>query len=77
MRAHALSGAAAWYMGYRPSYLVLRSLYRARRDRAALGLIWGYARSALTRAPRCGDRRVIEALRPRQRLSQVRRAVPE
>src|SRR4051812_20615946 len=29
VRAHALSGRAAWYMGYRPSYLVLRSLYRA------------------------------------------------
>ncbi|MDA0168663.1 glycosyltransferase [Solirubrobacter taibaiensis] len=77
VRAHVLSGAAAWYMGYRPSYLVLRSLYRARRDRAALGLIWGYVHSAATRAPRCSDKRVIAALRERQRLSSLRRAVPE
>jgi glycosyltransferase involved in cell wall biosynthesis len=69
IRAHKLSGEAAWYMGYRPSYLVLRSLYRARGDRAALGLIWGYASGAVRRAPRCSDRDVIAALRRRQRLS--------
>ena len=78
LRAHALSGHAAWYMGYRPSYLMLRSLYRATADRAALGLMWGYAASAVSRAPRCGDPRVIAALRERQRLSVVlRRSIPE
>jgi biofilm PGA synthesis N-glycosyltransferase PgaC len=78
LRAHALSGRAAWYMGYRPSYLFLRSLYRAGADRAALGLIWGYASSALTRAPRCGDADVIAALRSRQRLSvALRGGAPE
>jgi biofilm PGA synthesis N-glycosyltransferase PgaC len=78
MRAHALSGRAAWYMGYRPSYLFMRSLYRAGADRAALGLIWGYASSAVARAPRCGDARVIAALRSRQRLSvTLRGGIPE
>jgi glycosyltransferase involved in cell wall biosynthesis len=78
IRAHALSGRAAWYMGYRPSYLFMRSLYRATADRAALGLIWGYASSAVAGAPRCGDARVIAALRSRQRLSVALRAgIPE
>jgi hypothetical protein len=78
VRAHALSGRAAWYMGYRPSYLVLRSLYRSAADRAALGLIWGYVTGALTRAPRCSDARVINALRARQRLTvALRGGVPE
>lgn len=78
VRAHALSGRAAWYMGYRPSYLVLRSLYRSRADRAAVGLMWGYATGAVTRAPRCPDRRVIQALRSRQRLSiALRGGAPE
>ena len=78
VHAHKLSGEAAWYMGYRPSYLVLRSLYRARGDRAALGLIWGYAASAVRRAPRCPDRAVIDVLRGRQRLSvALRGGAPE
>jgi glycosyltransferase involved in cell wall biosynthesis len=78
VRAHALSGRAAWYMGYRPSYLVLRSLYRSRNDRAAIGLIWGYVTGAFTRAPRCPDTNVIAALRARQRLSvALRGGVPE
>jgi glycosyltransferase involved in cell wall biosynthesis len=76
--AHILSGTAAWYMGYRPSYLVLRSLYRARSDRAALGLIWGYLRSAVNRAPRCAEPGVIGVLRERQRLTvALRGGAPE
>jgi glycosyltransferase involved in cell wall biosynthesis len=78
VRAHALSGRAAWYMGYRPSYLVLRSLYRSLGDRAAVGLIWGYVTGAFTRAPRCPDAQVIAALRSRQRLSvALRGGAPE
>lgn len=78
VRAHTLSGWAAWYMGYRPSYLILRSLYRARRDRAALGLIWGYADAAVRRTPRCPEPGVIETLRARQRLTvALRGGAPE
>jgi hypothetical protein len=78
VQAHILSGGAAWYMGYRPTYLVLRSLYRARSDRAALGLIWGYVRGALTRAPRCPEPGVIPVLRERQRLTvALRGGAPE
>ena len=50
----AEEGDSAYYMWYRPSYMFLRTLYRAigLRDPAATGLAWGYARSALSRRSR-------------------------
>lgn len=70
-------GRASWYMGYRPSYLVLRALYRARRQPAALAMLWGYGAAALRRDRRCPDDAVIVALRDRQRLRQaLRRGAP-
>jgi biofilm PGA synthesis N-glycosyltransferase PgaC len=52
--SYADDGDSAYYMWYRPSYMLLRTLYRAigGRDPAAAGLAWGYARSALSRKPR-------------------------
>jgi glycosyltransferase involved in cell wall biosynthesis len=70
-------GRASWYMGYRPTYLALRALYRARREPAALAMLWGYAAAATRRAPRCPDSDVLRALRERQRLSvALRRGAP-
>jgi biofilm PGA synthesis N-glycosyltransferase PgaC len=70
-------GRAAWYMGYRPSYLALRAVYRARREPAALGMLWGYLRCAARRAPQCPNERLVHALRDRQRLgATVRRGAP-
>lgn len=70
-------GRASWYMGYRPSYLLLRALYRARRDPTALAMLWGYAGAAARRAPRCPDLQVVVALRERQRLvAALRRGAP-
>jgi poly-beta-1,6-N-acetyl-D-glucosamine synthase len=70
-------GRASWYMGYRPTYLIMRVLYRLRREPAALAMLWGYAAAAATGAPRCPDERVIEALRERQRLGvALRRGAP-
>ncbi len=70
-------GRASWYMGYRPSYLALRTLYRARREPAALAMLWGYAAAAARRAPRCPDERLVSELRERQRLgSTLRRGAP-
>lgn len=50
----AEEGESAYYMWYRPSYMVVRTLYRAigLRDPAAAGLAWGFARSALNRRSR-------------------------
>jgi glycosyltransferase involved in cell wall biosynthesis len=64
-------GRASWYMGYRPSYLALRALYRARRQPAALAMLWGYGAAALRREPRCPDAAVVGAIRERQRLRRA------
>jgi len=73
----AALGRASWYMGYRPSYLVLRSVYRAREEPAALAMMWGYASSALSRSPRCPDAQIVRELRSRQRLGPaLRRGAP-
>jgi poly-beta-1,6-N-acetyl-D-glucosamine synthase len=70
-------GRASWYMGYRPSYLALRTLYKARREPAALAMLWGYAGAAARRAPRCPDERLVSELRERQRLgTTLRRGAP-
>jgi hypothetical protein len=64
-------GAGAHFMGYRLSYLVLRSLHHARRDPVALSMIWGYVRAVLRRDPRCSDESVRRFVRDQQRLSQI------
>lgn len=70
-RAWAAQGRAAHYMGYRLSYLVLRSARYSMSDPAALAMVAGYLRAAATRAPRCPDRSVLEALRERQRIRDL------
>jgi glycosyltransferase involved in cell wall biosynthesis len=70
-------GRAAWYMGYRPSYLTIRAVYRARREPAALGMLWGYFGAAAKRVPQCPNEALVEALRDRQRLGPtLRRGAP-
>jgi glycosyltransferase involved in cell wall biosynthesis len=67
----AALGRASWYMGYRPSFLALRALYRARESPAHLAMIWGYGRAALGREGRCPDVELVTALRDQQRLRRV------
>jgi glycosyltransferase involved in cell wall biosynthesis len=70
-------GRASWYMGYRPSYLAMRALYRARRQPAALAMLWGYGSAALRREPRCPNPALVSAIRDRQRLRvALRRGAP-
>jgi glycosyltransferase involved in cell wall biosynthesis len=70
-------GRAAWYMGYRPTYLTLRALYRARQEPAALGMLWGYFAAARRRDPRCPNPQLVRAVRDRQRLAATfRRGAP-
>lgn len=73
LRHFAAQGRAAWYMGYRPSYLLLRTAYRAPREPAAVGMIWGFAAAALAREPRCPEPDVIRHLRDEQRVRAVLR----
>jgi glycosyltransferase involved in cell wall biosynthesis len=69
LRASSVLGHASYYMGYRPSYLVLRALYRTRREGPlALAMVWGYAAAAARRTPRCPERKVVRHLRDQQRL---------
>jgi glycosyltransferase involved in cell wall biosynthesis len=65
---YAEDGDTGYYMWYRPSYMLLRTLYRAidDRDPAALGLVWGYARSAAHRRPRHPEAGFREFIRSNQ-----------
>jgi poly-beta-1,6-N-acetyl-D-glucosamine synthase len=67
----ARMGEACHYMGYRLSYLLLRTLHRGRHDRGAVGLVWGYLQAAARRAPRYHDESVRKQLREDQALSKV------
>lgn len=64
-------GRAAHYMGYRPSFLLLRALYQARRDPVALALLYGWARAAVRREPRIDDAAARVLLRREQRLREL------
>jgi GT2 family glycosyltransferase len=66
-------GRACWFMGYRPSYLLLRTLHRARRNPAALAMIWSYLGAAVRREPRYGDAEVRGHLRERQSVAAALR----
>jgi biofilm PGA synthesis N-glycosyltransferase PgaC len=70
-RARAAQGRASHYMGYRGWYLVLRALHHARREPAALAMVWGYAAAALTRQRRSADRAAVAYLRRQQRLRDL------
>jgi glycosyltransferase involved in cell wall biosynthesis len=70
-RAYLAQGEAAHYMGYRPSYLIMRTLFRARRDVAALAMVWGYFAAAARRRPRCPDPLAQRELRSQQRLRSL------
>jgi cellulose synthase/poly-beta-1,6-N-acetylglucosamine synthase-like glycosyltransferase len=70
--AWAVQGEACHYMGYRPTYLVARTLHTMRRDPAALAMLWTYVESKLRRAPKSPDTTVREMVRESQRF----RALP-
>jgi glycosyltransferase involved in cell wall biosynthesis len=71
-RARVNQGGAAYYFGYRPWYLVLRAGWNARREPAALGLVWGYVQSALRRSERSPDAAARAYLRRQQSLGNLR-----
>ena len=71
LRAGSALGRQAWYMGYRPTYLFLRAVYRARENFAALAMVWGYASAAVSGAPQCPIPTVTQRVREGQRLRVV------
>jgi hypothetical protein len=70
-RAWSAIGDASHYLGYRPAYLLLRALNNARRERAALAMITGYAGAALRRQERCPDQAVRRFVRDGQSLRRL------
>jgi glycosyltransferase involved in cell wall biosynthesis len=64
-------GHAAHYMGYRPTFIVLRALHHARQDPYALALVQGWTVAAIRREPRCRDSAAREVLRRQQRLREL------
>lgn len=71
-RARSNQGRAAYYLGYRPWYLVLRALWNALREPAALGVIAGYAGAAARREPRSSDADARAYLRGQQSFRNLR-----
>lgn len=71
LRTTTIQGEAAYYMGYRPSYLVVRALYRTLRDPAAIGLLVGYARARVGRRPRLADPELRAYVRRQQSLRRL------
>ena len=70
--AWAARGRASHFMGYRPWYLVARTLHHTRTEAAALGMIWGFVAAAATRQPTCSDTDVRRRLRSEQRLRNLK-----
>ena len=64
-------GALAWYLDYRPSYLLLRTLFRMGHDRSAVALLTGWMRAARRRDPRYPDLEVRRYLRSEQSLGRI------
>jgi glycosyltransferase involved in cell wall biosynthesis len=69
--AWSARGRAAYYMHYRPAFLVLRALGHATKDPRAIGMIAGWAGAALRRQPRSADFHARAEIRRRQRLREV------
>ena len=70
-------GDVAYYLGYRPSYLLVRAAYRSLREPAAVGMIAGYSAALLRRKPRCADGGVRTRVREQQRLRTLGRRARE
>lgn len=73
LRAGSALGRQGWYMGYRPTYVMLRALYRSRENVASLAAVWGYAAAAVGGAPRCPHQDILDRVREGQRLRVVAR----
>lgn len=70
-QAWVARGRAAHYMGYRPDFLLFRTAHRMTEDPAAVGIVVGWARAALTGEPRCPDPAARAELRRNQRLREL------
>jgi glycosyltransferase involved in cell wall biosynthesis len=75
--SYSSQGDVAHFLGYRPSYLLIRTTFRAVRDPAALALIVGFSKAALARRERVSDPRVVDEVRQSQSLRRLPRRARE
>jgi glycosyltransferase involved in cell wall biosynthesis len=71
LRAWVGRGEAAYFIGYRFSYMTIRALYHSRRDPRAIAMLLGYVAAWACRRPRCGDPGVRTVLRELQSLRRL------
>jgi poly-beta-1,6-N-acetyl-D-glucosamine synthase len=64
-------GNAAYYMGYRPTFLVARALHHTVQDPRAVMMIIGWVQPLLLRKPRSNDEVARAYLRRQQRLREL------
>jgi glycosyltransferase involved in cell wall biosynthesis len=64
-------GRMGHYMGYRPSYLAARALFRSFREPRAVGMLWGFGAAAIRGEERYRDPAVRAYLRRQQRLREL------
>jgi glycosyltransferase involved in cell wall biosynthesis len=70
-------GDTVHYMGYRPSYVVVKFVFHARSDVRALAGIAGFTTALMRRKPRHPDPRVLSYVRRQQRLRDLPRRAAE
>ena len=77
VRAWIAHGSAAHYMGYRPTYLLARTIRKSVAEPSAFGLLLGYSSSAARRRERCSDQAIRAYVREQQRLRRLPQRVRE
>jgi poly-beta-1,6-N-acetyl-D-glucosamine synthase len=76
-QAWRAQGDVAWFMRYRPLYLVARTAFQAAREPAAISILVGYTAAALRRMPQLADPEAVALLRRQQRLRELPARVSE
>jgi hypothetical protein len=66
-----LRGEAMHYMGYRPVFVLARTLHKASNDPAAVGLAYGWVAAAVRGESQVADSAARAALRRQQRLREL------
>jgi poly-beta-1,6-N-acetyl-D-glucosamine synthase len=64
-------GGMAWFVGYRPLYLIAKVSFRSVKDPAALSMFSGYVTAAVRREARLDDKAAMAVLRDRQRVREL------
>lgn len=75
--AGSAQGEIAHFVGYRPSYLFARCIYRSARSPAAIYMLWGFAKAKIQRKPISQDRLAVAVRRQQQRFRHLPRRAAE